>query len=109
LTIKVAPRTPATGRASIQLGVCGRESSRSTSSLSEPRLTVMREIADAPVCAERVLAGIDAAIDAGLRPVATLWRRRQGCGHPMPSAVRHRLPLQGFEEPRRRARELAGV
>jgi GTP 3',8-cyclase len=39
---------------------------------------VLREIADVPVSAQRVLAGIDAAIDAGLRPVKVNMMVRRG-------------------------------
>jgi cyclic pyranopterin phosphate synthase len=51
---------------------------RITVSLDSLKDEVLREIADAPVCAERVLAGIDAAIDAGLHPVKVNMMVRRG-------------------------------
>jgi GTP 3',8-cyclase len=51
---------------------------RVTVSLDSLDDRVLREMADAPVCAQRVLAGIDAAIDAGLQPVKVNMMVRRG-------------------------------
>jgi GTP 3',8-cyclase len=51
---------------------------RVTVSLDSLDDRVLREMADAPVSAQRVLAGIDAAIDAGLRPVKVNMMVRRG-------------------------------
>jgi len=75
---------------------------RVTVSLDSLDDRVLREMADAPVSAQRVLAGIDAAIDAGLHPVKVNMIVRRGvneaCVSQMAAHFRERPVVLRFIE-----------
>jgi GTP 3',8-cyclase len=75
---------------------------RVTVSLDALDDAILRELADAPVSAQRVLAGIDAAIDAGLCPVKVNMIVRRGvnehCVAPMAAHFRQRPVVLRFIE-----------